>query len=622
MMSKKNPLERFIPRYEEATKEDFELLAAEVAELRATVKSTNDGLYLDKVSLINTDVLMQADLQFRTFVATSSDLVYRMSADWTKMRVLSGKELSTTNEPSDSNWLERYIPIQEQARVLEALGKAAIDKQMFEMEHQVKHGNGKTSWRLSRAIPILDSKGEIIEWLGTASDVTARKLAEQQLEDFTRRLEEQVNERTAALKESHDQLQSIFDSTLMQMSILRAVRDDQSEIVDFDILLVNEQLEKETRRSDLIGKRYAQEYPGIRQAGLFDLIVKAIETGEPQQLEYPYSHEGVSKWYSSMFVKLNDGVVSVNMDISARKITEQELYKNYILLQQSEEIAAIGSWEFDIITGVFSCSEGMYKLFGLTKDVAVSPEIYLEHSSPSGLPTAQRVVDHIRSGDAEFSETLEILIHGQLKILQLEATVIRNDNDRMVKVLGIDMDVTASRIAANKIKKLEAEKQQEVFLTTMSTQEEERRRLSESLHNGLAQTLYAIKMSIALLTADLAISNPASYAQAKIYTEELLTSAIAESRTISHQLMPSVLEDFGLKAAIADVCQHLNGQVQFSFFFDIAKARVNKYLELAIFRIVQELMLNVIKHSNATRAGVKLSIDSKEVFIRVEDNGR
>jgi signal transduction histidine kinase len=85
--------------------------------------------------------------------------------------------------------------------------------------------------------------------------------------------------------------------------------------------------------------------------------------------------------------------------------------------------------------------------------------------------------------------------------------------------------------------------------------------------------------------------------------------------------MPSVLEDFGLKAAIADVSQHLEGQVQFSCVFDISEARVNKYVELAIFRIVQELMLNVIKHSNATRAGVKVSIDSEEIFIRVEDNG-
>jgi signal transduction histidine kinase len=323
-----------------------------------------------------------------------------------------------------------------------------------------------------------------------------------------------------------------------------------------------------------------------------------------------------------MFVKLNDGVVSVNMDISARKLAEQELYKNYVLLQQSEEIAAIGSWEFDIITGVFTWSEGMYRLFDIQKNVKVSPEIYLEYSTEASMPAARRVVDHIRLGDAEFFETLEILVNGQSKNLQLRATVVLNANNRLVKVLGIGMDVTASRVAANKIERLEAEKRQEIFLITMATQEEERRRLSESLHNGLAQTLYAIKMGMALLTADLATSNPAGYTKAKTYTEGLLTTAIAESRSISHQLMPSVLEDFGLKAAITDVCQQLNGQVKFNCTFDILQTRVDRYLELAIFRIVQELMLNVIKHSNATRASVKVCINISEAFIRVEDNGR
>jgi PAS domain-containing protein len=359
-MSKKIPFERVVPRFKEVTKEDFERLSAEVIKLRAAIQSTTDGVYtgeksgmLDTLSdevdtravttgeagssslpVINIDevrrikeALRQGELQFRTFVAASSDLVYRMSADWTKMRVLSGQDLSTTDELPDSNWLERYIPTQEQVRVLAALKRATKHKHMFEMEHQVKHGNGKTEWRLSRAIPILDNKGTIIEWLGTASDVTARKLAEQQLRDFTKQLEKQVDERTAALKESRDQLQSILDTTLMQMSILRAVRNAQNEIIDFDILLVNQELQKETGRNDLIGKRYAQEYPGIREAGLFDMIIEATETGRPQQCEYPYSHEGFNKWYSCMFVKLNDGVVSVNMDISARKLAEQELIR-------------------------------------------------------------------------------------------------------------------------------------------------------------------------------------------------------------------------------------------------------------------------------------------------------
>jgi hypothetical protein len=99
-----------------------------------------------------------------------------------------------------------------------------------------------------------------------------------------------------------------------------------------------------------------------------------------------------------MFVKFDDGVVSVNMDISPRKQAEEERFKNYLLLQQSEDLALLGSWDFDLLSGVFIWSDGMYRLFNIEKGTEVTSDIYLNYTTDQGRPAAERVVRHLNKG--------------------------------------------------------------------------------------------------------------------------------------------------------------------------------------------------------------------------------
>jgi signal transduction histidine kinase len=569
-----------------------------------------------------TKALREIEQQFRAFVAASSELVYRMSADWQLMYNLSGNGfLKDTPEPV-YNWLESYIPQDEQQRVKEAIQHAVVTKSVFKLEHRVNLADGAVGWVISTAIPLLDQQGNITEWLGAANDITLRKTAELQLQGFASSLEQEVNARTQELKESRDQIQSILDTSLMQMSILQAVRDEHGEVTDIEIMLVNKEHERVMGRNDLVGLHYVKEYPGMKKSVLFDLIVKTIETGEPHETEYFYPYENFNSWYASMFVKLNDGVVAFTMDISARKNAEEERFKNYLLLRQSEEMALMGSWDFDLLSGVFSWSDGMYRLFDMKERVEVSPEIYLKYTTDNGRPAAERVIKHIRNGDTNFSETLELNVNGLLKVVQLKASVMRNEIGHPVRVLGVDMDVTASKTAEIKIRQMEAQQQELIFRATLASQEEERRRISESLHNGLGQLLYGIKLSMSHLTAQHALDKPEIYAKDKIYTEELLKQAIGESRRISHELMPLTLEDFGLTAAVNDVCQQLNTNIKFKCKMRGFTQRLDKYMELAVFRIIQELMLNVVKHSGATKATAEASLMRQNIQIKVQDNGQ
>jgi signal transduction histidine kinase len=315
-------------------------------------------------------------------------------------------------------------------------------------------------------------------------------------------------------------------------------------------------------------------------------------------------------------------VVATNLDITERKMAEDERLKNLLLLEQSERLAKTGSWDYDLLTGVFTWSDGMYRLFDFEKGGEVSPDIYLMYVTEDSREAAHRVVDLIKSGKDQFEETLQLKVGGDSKIIKIKAIVLADHTGKLVRVLGVDMDVTAVQAAEAKIKTLEAEQQLEIFRVTLAAQEEERRRIPESLHNGLGQLLYGIKISMSNLTLKNANALAESFQEDKAYTESLLVDAISESRRISHELMPTTLEEFGLRSAIDDVCRQLTDAVKFQCHYRGLNRRLEKYLELAIFRTVQELMLNVVKHAQATEAKVLLNVETSQVTITVQDNGR
>jgi signal transduction histidine kinase len=425
-----------------------------------------------------------------------------------------------------------------------------------------------------------------------------------------------------ALKDSLKLLQTIYDTTLIGMSVFAPVRNSSGAITDFRIITVNKKIERSTDKKDMVGQLYAELFPGIRQMGLFDLMVKTIETGEPGKMKYHYTYEGVDRWYSTMFVKGDDFLVSTNLDITSRVRAEDERFRNYILLQQSEELAQSGSWVYDLLQGTFSASDGLYRLFDLEKGKAISPDIYRAFATAESLPAAEIIISHIYNGQQDFEERLEIRVGDLVRVLQIKAAAVINDQGRNTHVLGVSLDITAMQAAEIRLRTLEAGQQREIFNITLHTQEQERRRISESLHNGVGQLLYSTRLSMNYLTAKLAAEQPEKFNKSMAYTAGLLTDSIKYIRNISHELMPTVLAQFGLNAAITDICEQLQDGVHFQCRVSTGTLRLDDYIELAVFRTVQELMINVVKHAAAQQAEVEVAAGDSEVIISVTDDGK
>ena len=120
--------------------------------------------------------LVDSEKRLQAFVVSRSDVIFSMNPDWSVMHQLHGQDFIVDTKQSNANWLQDYIHPVDHLKVLEKINAAIKSKSVFEMLHQIVRVDNTLGWTLSRAVPIINSGGEITEWFGTARDMTDRIL--------------------------------------------------------------------------------------------------------------------------------------------------------------------------------------------------------------------------------------------------------------------------------------------------------------------------------------------------------------------------------------------------------------------------------------------------------------
>jgi PAS domain S-box-containing protein len=210
--------------------------------------------------------------RFRAFLAASTTSMYRMSPDWSEMRQLDGRSFLSDTAAPRTDWLQSYIYPDDQPMILAAIAEAIGSKGVFDLEHRVRLADGSLGWTHSRAVPILDERGEIAEWFGAASDVTARKRAE------------------AALEESRTYLNAVVDSV---DQMIWSTRPDGYH--DFFNRRWYEYTGAAPGSTD--GSAWADLFHPEDRERTFALWQHSLSTGEPYEIEYRLRHRsGVYRW--------------------------------------------------------------------------------------------------------------------------------------------------------------------------------------------------------------------------------------------------------------------------------------------------------------------------------------
>ena len=113
--------------------------------------------------------LRESEHQFRSFATAASDVLYKMERRL--MHLLHGKGFLIDTSTPRSPWLDTYIPDSDKPLVQTTIAEAIRTKGMFQLEHRVIRAYSTIGWTASRALPFLDERGNIVEWLGAASDI-------------------------------------------------------------------------------------------------------------------------------------------------------------------------------------------------------------------------------------------------------------------------------------------------------------------------------------------------------------------------------------------------------------------------------------------------------------------
>lgn len=203
-----------------------------------------------------------------------------------------------------------------------------------------------------------------------------------------------------------------------------------------------------------------------------------------------------------------------------------------------------------------------------------------------------------------------ILVAGTFLLLLLGYLLYRNYRQKQ-------------RLQQKKIKELEAEKQLAATEAVLRGEEQERSRLAKDLHDGLGGMLSGIKYSFQTMRGNL-IMTPENH-QAFERSIDMLDSSIKEMRRVAHNMMPEVLIKFGLDTALHDFCEDVkrSGALDVTYqSLGMENAEIPRQVSITVYRIVQELLNNTMKHAGAHTALVQVSKSGDIINITVEDDGK
>ncbi len=193
----------------------------------------------------------------------------------------------------------------------------------------------------------------------------------------------------------------------------------------------------------------------------------------------------------------------------------------------------------------------------------------------------------------------------------------------LISLLGFRTYKQKQKLQQQRISELETQQQLTATEAVLKGEEQERTRLAKDLHDGLGGMLSGIKYSFNTMKGNL-IMTPDN-AQAFERSMDMLDSSIKEMRRVAHNMMPEALVKFGLDTALKDFCNDINQTGALSLTYQsigLEGQEINQTTAITIYRIVQELINNTMKHAAAKAAIVQVTKSGNQISVTVEDDGK
>ena len=508
--------------------------------------------------------------------------------------------------PTEVEWINRIHPNdKEQVEKLQKEMFNALDN-FYSCEYRFLTNNGDYINIFDRAYVEKNEKGNPIRIVGNMMDITKIKNFEKKLEESKNHLKTILDNAPNCIKllNSQGELLEMNDRGL-----------DMVEASNIEILL-----------NKPINSLIKEEY----KASFSDMI-KTVFKGESAKLQFEIiALKGTHKWFETNSVPLYNDVgdivsmLGVTIDITESKKYENEILEinnRFNLISKATNDAL---WEANFITGVLWGNEVHQNLYGLTiKDPAPSEFEWLQKIHPDDRDNVyQNLQKNLNSNTNTFINEYRFL-NSKNEYINIfsRAYIERDNNNKVIRILGTMMDVTSQKEASRKI----ADSYQAIRKLTEHLQkvrDEERTHIAREIHDELGQQLAVLKMDLFWLkkNAEQSIDERTQKVNDLL---GLIDDMIKSVRKISFELRPISIDDLGLSNAFEQFLKgfEIKSGIKTNLIAPEDENINDSNIKNALYRIFQESLTNISRHSKATLVVVTLDITSEFIHLKIVDNG-
>lgn len=369
-------------------------------------------------------------------------------------------------------------------------------------------------------------------------------------------------------------------------------------------------------------------------------VMETIRTGTDNSFEYRIVRPDESiRWIFSRgqsYPAPVSRMMGVSMDITERKTIEERILSSEARLAAAIDAAALGFYEMTGNLRLRFFDDRMRAFLGITPaDEEHGREFWLAHIHPDDLPhIADQSRQVLAEGVDRFAGEYRYL-HPKRGVIWLKhdsRVLARDAAGKAVRVIGVMQDITGRKQAeailqenAAALKNSQKDLQR-LAGRLISTQEEELRRLSREIHDDLTQRLAVLAIEAGKLESQSETMEqppPAECLQKISWIKEQLISVSEDVHRISRQLHPTILDDLGLVRAIESECASLQLRENLVIIFRHANVpdRIPNDTSLCLYRIIQEGLKNIIRHSGAAKCEIFLETADEKLCLSVKDEG-
>jgi PAS domain S-box-containing protein len=542
--------------------------------------------------------IIEANLRLTTLIGNLPGIVYRCKGEnILEKEYLGGRVEEITgyseNELTTTNSFSFGIIIfpEDLGNILRNIDVALASQTDFEMYYRIISKSGEIRWVSDHGKIISNKKDKSITIEGYITDITEKRLNEE------------------ALRKSEEEKNIILDNSLQAFILC----DPKGSIIAFNKVANH-------RAIVMVGKTIKKgqpifDYITTNEKGIMMNHFSRVIKGEPAYWEHPFDFRGDTSWFETVLVPVFISreeikfVCYTSSDITERKMAEEKIVSSENLYNTTINSLNDLFYVVDEKLDLLLVNEALLRFnqqhgFPITLAGINVYEIF-----PFLHPTDQDIYSDVFHTGQELVKDDSLNINGKTIFIEIKVTPVFQQG-KVVRAVTVIRDVTERKNFEKRI-----------MNAIIETEEKERKRFSEDLHDELGSLLSTIKIYINTLHKEEIEAERKN--ELVGFTNQLIDQAIQNSKEIANNLSPNVIKRFGLISAITSFCEKIQASAGVAVHFDASaySHKLKEDEEISIYRIVNELVNNTLKHARASHIDIVFMSSNKLLTICYNDDG-